>query len=185
MSYFPDLMVDTETGGKQPDRTPMIQVAAVPFCLETMTISPNVFCRSLSVPPTRLWDESTRQWWSEQNQEILQEIIDLAQPPAQVMDEFWRYSVQLGPGVRFWAKPISFDYAFISSYFRDYELTNPFDFRTTKDLNSFIAGLYRNKPVPKIELSAKVTHNALDDCYSQIELLFNHYEATRDAARPT
>src|SRR3990167_4650165 len=106
-------------------------------------------------------------------------------PPADVMNEFFSYACNLGPNLRFWAKPTSFDFPFIAGYFRDFELPNPFHYRLARDVNSWIDARYYPEPPPKIETSAETTHNALDDCYQQIELLFRHYANTRPSCPQT
>lgn len=179
MTLYQDVQIDIETGGTRPDRSPILQIAAVPFNLKEMAISSDVFCQSLHVPPFRLWDESTRIWWSQQDPEVLENILSKRRATATVMEEFYHWACNLGPGLRFWAKPTSFDFPFIASYFNDFELPNPFHYRLATDVNSWINARHFPDPVPKIETTAAITHDALDDCYQQIELVFRHYDCTR------
>lgn len=169
-------MVDVETTGIQPDRTAIIQIAAVKFNLKEKTVDPNFFNRSLQIPPTRFWDQGTANWWGQQKAGLLQEIMATAEPHEQVMKDFQLF----GQGnLKFWAKPTHFDYSFVSSYFRDCGLANPFHFRIARDLNTFIEALFYGMPNAE-ELIHKAhevpfegdAHNALADTLHQLTVLF-------------
>jgi hypothetical protein len=76
--------------------------------------------------------------------------------------------------IRFWSKPTTFDFMFLSSYFRRYELPNPFHFRYAKDLNSYLFGRGHtdiNEFWKGVEPVGSA-HNALHDCIYQIRGLF-------------
>lgn len=179
--YFPEIMCDIESGGTSPDRTPMIQLAAVRFNLEHLTIdASNTFNRCLRIPPHRFWDESTRLWWSNQKQEILESIIERAEDPRVVMNDFFEWSC-IWSERRFWAKPISFDFPFVSSYFKDYDFVNPYHYRVAKDVNTFVSGLWFPEQPPEVPHSdLGDAHDALTDCLMQIEHLFHHVQMKRE-----
>ncbi len=181
---YNDVMVDIETGGTNPVDTPMIQLAAVKFDLKTRTIdTENMFNRCLEIPPRRYWDEGTRTWWSTQNRALLEDIYARMEPAEEVMEAFkvWAGTSPSEP-LRFWAKPTSFDYSFVQSYFNDMKVYNPFHFRWAVDLNSFIRGLARDSTVESFKTDFKGdAHNALHDCINQIDMAFkamDHYDAT-------
>lgn len=179
---FPDYMVDIETTGLAPDKTAIIQIAAVRFNLAEMTIDPNVFDQALLIPPTRYWDEETRRWWSNKR-EVFQQIYARARPPALVMRAFadWVNDGKVDNPV-FWSKPLSFDWPFIQSYLAEFEVTNPFHFRRAENMNSFIRARYFPAPAPewdKILPFDGDEHNARDDCFFQIKALMAAYEDTK------
>lgn len=175
---FPDCMVDIETTGLRPDHNQIIQIAAVKFNLEKGTISPSFFNRCLYPVPGRYWDEGTRIWWSS-NEELLASLNAKMEPAEKVMRDFASWA---GFDMNFWAKPISFDFPFVASYFNQFELTNPFNFRAAIDQNSFIRGRHFPLAPPKYEKTIEfdgTAHNAIDDVLHQIKVVSACYEATK------
>lgn len=176
---YPDLMVDLETTGTQPEHTNIIQIAAVRFNLETGEVDDNFFDQCLRPLPTRYWDESTRQWWSKMP-EVFDGIWRRMRDPMVVMNEFREFAAD---GPRLWAKPVSFEFPFLSSYFREAGLLNPFDFRRAIDLRSFIHGRYFPLPAPNIEKEIPFIgdeHNALFDTLHQVAVAIEAYQRTRE-----
>lgn len=176
MDIWTDVMVDVETTGLNSGRNGILQIGAVRFNLETKAVDSNFFNQSLTLPTTRAWDEDTRRWWGQQKAGVLTEIQSRARPHATVIEEFakWGY---LNPGIRFWAKPVQFDFPFIDTYMTDNNLINPWKYYDTVDLNSYLKGRYKNFQVPKIEVPASGdAHNALNDCLWQLKYLFLHEE---------
>lgn len=179
MKFFTDVMVDIETTGTQPNRSAMIQLAAVKFNLETQEVSGEFFNRSLEIPAWRSWDEDTRTWWNKQP-DVLKSIMAKSEDPAVVMRDFADWGIQVGgPPVRFWAKPTTFDFMFVSSYLKDFKQPNPYDFRQATDLNSYLRGLYHGHGYSDIDREGEpalqgVAHDAIYDTLHQIKVLFHH-----------
>ena len=175
-----DVMVDLETTGTRPDRAAILQIGAVRFNLARQTVhGEDMFNRSLDIPPHRGWDESTREWWLNQKAGVLDDIMSRAEPHADVMSGFRDWSIKY-PNLRFWAKPITFDFMFMSSYFHDHGYINPYHYRVARDVNSFVEALHYPAPIPEVERSDfGDAHNALNDALYQIEYLFNHCEVAR------
>lgn len=171
-----DYMIDVETTGTNPEENAIIQIAAVRFNRHTKEIDHDFFDRALMVPTGRYWAEDTRDWWMGQP-EVLQGILSRAEPPEIVIRAFWEW-VAKGSSVMpraFWAKPTTFDYNFIASYFRQYGLMQPFHFREAIDLNSYLLGKgheNRRDYWKGIEPVGDA-HNALHDCLYQIRAVFN------------
>jgi hypothetical protein len=173
---YTDIMVDLETTGTQPNRNAVIEIGAVKFNLHERTVSPNAFNRCLKIPKHRHWDESTKQWWQKQG-DVLPSILKRGEDPKQVMTAFvdWVNPAQ-GP-LRFWAKPTTFDYMFISSYLHDFDQpVGLFDFREATDMRSFFRGIYYPDPIDTSDEPEfkGVAHNAIIDCLNQIKLVFHH-----------
>lgn len=179
---FPDVMVDIETTGTRPDRAAVIQLSAVRFCLKTRQIdTANMFDAALSMPAWRSWDEDTRRWWRQQNPAVLNNILTKMRPPPQVMAEFITWANQDGLDSYnrfFWAKNASFDSQFIASYCTDFELPNPFHYRSVRDMRTFILGRSHPEGLPDVEeTKTDQAHNSLVDCITQIDWLFKAYDA--------
>lgn len=172
---FTDVMVDIETTGTQPNRSAMIQLAAVKFNLDARTVSPQMFDRSLVIPPWRGWDEDTREWWAKQP-DTLYKIVANSEDPKVVMSDFTHWAMQPGGQLRFWAKPTTFDFMFVSSYLRDYDLPQPFSYRDANDMNSYLRGLYAPADIDRNDEPTMngMAHDAIFDVLHQIKVLFHH-----------
>lgn len=178
-TYFPDVMVDIETTGTSPDRTAIIQIAAVRFNKDTGLVDPNYFEGCLRIPAHRFWDESTRDWWLGQKQEVLIGIFEKARPHEAVMEEFRKWVLEMPGSPIFWGKPTHFDYSFIASYFKDLGWANPFHYRYANDMNSFIRALWftLGKTPPDLEATLEFVgdaHNAVWDTFHQVKVLLEH-----------
>lgn len=174
--FYTDIMVDIETTDVAPDRGGIIQLAAYKFNLQDRTVDTDGFDRCMTLPPTRRWEEGTREWWLGQKRSILQDIFDRAEDPKTVMQDFadWCYQPET---LRFWSKPSSFDFSFVESYFRDFGIITPFDFRQTMDMRSFLRGLYFPQPLKDLGVPfIGDAHNARFDVLHQIQVVFAHLE---------
>lgn len=186
MTKFYDVMVDIETGGVKSNISPIIQLAAVKFNLKDRTINTeSMFNRCLYIPPTRYWQEGTRDWWMRTNTRLLTEIMSKMEDPRTVMQAFSDWAIQdwdQKEPLRFWGKPTSFDFAFVQSYLDDYEIYNPFHFRFATDMNSYIRGLAHDSSLATFKVDEFVgeAHDAIYDSINQIGVLFkasDHYES--------
>lgn len=183
---FPDIMVDIETGGLSPDHSPIFQIAAVRFNLETRAVDTDTFDRCLLKPSNRYWDEGTRDFWLKRRK-VLSEIFARMEDPRKVLEDFGNW---VGPPgdtpLRFWGKPSHFDYSMMSGYYRDFDIPNPFHFRYARDMNSFISGLARNPEHQHIEVPFEGdVHNAIFDVFNQIQTLFTAMDLYAPSAPPT
>lgn len=177
---FTDIMVDIESTGTNPDRHAIIQIAAVKFNPETREVDPAVFNRCLFIPPWRSWDEDTKHWWGKQ-MDVLRRIQSRMEDPNVVMNDFQTW---VGPSqdqpYRMWAKPIHFEFPFLSSYFKDFQVYNPFHYRVARDCRSYMDGLHRKTPGNFIEEKnipfEGDAHDALFDVFHQIKWVFANLE---------
>jgi len=170
---YDSVMVDLETTGLDPSHSAIIQIAAVRFDLETKQIDTSeMFDRCLaSELPTRYWDVSTRQWWAQQKAETFENILIRAEDPKLVIDDFtlWLQRTPCRKPLQFWSKPISFDWPFLQSYWRQFGHIPPLHYRHAKDLNTYIYARGHTidefwKSIP----SSGDKHNALNDVIYQI-----------------
>ena len=174
-----DIMVDLETTGTRGDRHAIIQIAACKFDLATGAVDHNFFNQCLEIPPWRSWDEDTRLWWGK-NPTILNGIYNRMRPAGVVMNEFADWA-GFG-GNRMWAKPVSFEFPFLSGYFADFSVPNPFHYRNAVDVRSYLKGLWypgeciSEKSVP-FDGDA---HDAIFDVLHQIKWVLRNQSARLD-----
>lgn len=164
--------VDIETTGTSPDRAAIIQIAAVRFDLHARTIDHSFFNRCLTMPPTRCWEEGTRSWWLK-NRPVLDGIFSRMEDHRQVMEEFFEWCGGAACDMHFLSKPLSFDFPFVSSYFREFGPGShmPFDHRKGRDLRSMLCCIdpeFQENTVP----FEGPQHDALFDALHQIKVLF-------------
>ncbi|MBC2806627.1 3'-5' exoribonuclease [Rhizobium ruizarguesonis] len=175
-SAFLDIMVDTETTGTDHEHNSMIQLSAVKFDLATQSVQPftEFFDRCLLQPKNRFFDEECRTNFWGKRPKIYHQIQARAEPPAVVMRDFVNWVGFNNPKpVRFWAKPTTFDWGFVTSYLRQYELENPFHYRWAMDMNSFIRGLAGDPTVESHYVAFQgEAHNAIMDVLNQINQVF-------------
>lgn len=171
-----DVMVDVETTGTDPARTNMMQLAALKFNYDTGDIGP-VFNRCLAPAPFRGWDEGARDFWNKPDlRPIYHSIIGRMEDPRQVMEDFHYWAQENSSrDIRFWAKPITFDWNFVADYCRQFDLPMPFQYRMARDLNTYISA--RAGGVEPTAMLDWITapgneHDALHDCVVQTKRLF-------------
>lgn len=172
MCEFPDVMTDIETGGVDPSRGQVLQIAAVRFNAAKRTIDHRFFDQCLLAQPNRMWEEGTREFWM-RRRDVLTKIQARMQDPKEVLVNFLGWT-EYQP-LTFWGKPTHFDFSFLQSLYKDYGMQIPFHYRTANDLNSFARGRYWPEVPPvweKILPFAGEEHNALHDCLHQIGVLF-------------
>ena len=173
MPKYTDVMVDLETTGVTPDESAIIQIAAVRFNVITGEVDgDDMFDRALMIPPKRFWDEGTRDWWYKMP-DILMSIMNRMEDPVVVTRDFFNWARPKDDDrtlLRFWSKPTHFDFMFLQSYSRQFQLNFPFDFRQAQDQNSFVRGLFFPNPPPELSLNFEGSaHNALFDVLHQIQ----------------
>jgi hypothetical protein len=110
---------------------------------------------------------------------VYKTIIARQEPAAAVYRDFYDWVSADAPqngGYRIWAKPIQFDWSFVSSHLEQCDLPMPAHYRLMRDLNSFLAALKGTAEHSSVEDVVPfpvegMQHNALHDCAWQLDQL--------------
>lgn len=171
-------MIDLETTGTDPAHCAIIQIAGVAFNFEERDVSVKMFDQCLLVPPSRYWEEDTRDFWAK-HPEVLRQIWGRMRDARTVLTEFNAWVAEQSDGKEpiLWAKPSHFEQPFLQNYYRHYEIASPFHYRMTEDLNSWCRA--RGRPTLSLEVDVQGdAHNALHDTLHQVDVLFKLMEST-------
>jgi hypothetical protein len=160
-----DVMIDIETMGIRHDAV-IIQVAGLFFDRKTGELGEH-FLSSINMLDCIEYgftkSLSTQQWWAEQNQDVLKEIMKTKKPLKPTIKKFNKFLHSRGD-VNHWSHS-TFDFPLLQNYFAKFNL-KPMNFRKARDIRTMVdlSGInlddynWNNK-----------THNALDDCKFQIQ----------------
>jgi DNA polymerase III alpha subunit (gram-positive type) len=178
---YPEVMLDLETTATDPSHGAIIQLSAVRFNLEEQAIDMDMFDQCLLIPGNRFWEQGTQDWWVRECPDVLDAIWPRMRDPFTVLQAFNQWVVRDLNYDRpvMWAKPIHFEFPFLQSYYKQYDLSIPFHYSEAQDLRSWC----RAKGIPNLdrELDFQGTkHNAIHDVLHQILTLFNLMERTND-----
>jgi hypothetical protein len=178
-----DVMMDLETTGTQPERTGILQVAAIKFDYETGAIGTDMFNRAVLLAPDRLWDFHTIKWWQEDTtrREHLNMLMRTGQPAATVFQDLTNWLGLSDRPFRMWAKPTSFEHPFLSSHYKQLGMECPFHYRYCVDVNSFISGLQGSSDFNREAVESQVPfegmpHNALFDALHDVRIVMKAKE---------
>ena len=187
-SKFSNYMVDIETTGTRPDLNHIVEVAIVPFELihTNVVISPEEYHLKFKLNSDqkhRQYDPSTMTWWGKQNKQIADKVFSQFFNPeinnAQVLTQLAIFISHTTNGkARFWSKPNSFDYMFLQSLFKDFQIVFPFSYWNALDLSGFCSGLaylQQNTLDSKIyePETRSLAHDSMGDCYFQLDWISN------------
>ena len=173
---FKDFMIDIETSGLNPGRHAMIQLSAVPFNLATQEVAAQFYDSYLMIPPWRSFDIDTLQWWLSKNRNVYEHICSKQSDIIAALVGFAEFVAAFKPeGVRpnFWMKR-PFDWMFVESYFKDFEIPCPFHYQNVIEMTSYLKGTVLSDGTPNVVglVREGEAHNAYWDCKNQINLLF-------------
>lgn len=183
--FYPDVMVDFETTGVHYEHCAILQISAVKFNLADTTIHPVFFDRCLNIPVGRYWEEDCRNWWMKRK-DVIANILQRGEEPKNVLTDFVNWAVNdhdhRRGALTFWSKPTHFDFSFMQSYLRQFDVVNPFHYRMANDVNSWIRARYFPEPPREWEKELPFegqVHNAIDDVLHQIKVLMHAYHDTK------
>lgn len=159
-----DLMIDIETMGSKSDAV-MIQLAGVFFDRDTGETG-DEFCLSVCENSCKelgfTTDPATVEWWSKQDQQILENIRNSAQPVDYVIQSFYDFYRNTKGDIKIWSHA-TFDFVIVQNYLAKFgkrmSHKNARDIRTLVDLACIDLKIYNWN---------MKTHDALDDCKFQI-----------------
>lgn len=185
---FNQFMVDIESTGTSPDRNHVVEICIVPFNLisNVVHISPPEYHLKFKLNDQQLgrqYDQQTMIWWSKQNKAVadsvfsqfLNENIDNKQVLLQLAVFVSRITTS---NTEFWSKPNSFDFMFLQSLFKDFQVIFPFKYYLAKDLAGFCSGIsfikHKTMNYRIYEpLERHGAHDSMNDCYYQLQILNN------------
>lgn len=191
---FKHVMVDCETLGVMPNRNPIIQIALVPFCLDTLTIGEGISLGlDYRTQKDRVVDMGTVQWWQSKPQWVKDKIsaemfdgVSTRDKLIQLNNHILKQAIP-GEKIIFWSKPSGFDFPFIDGIYRDNLVSSLFPFWLVMDMGSYCMGrlgmdreLYDSLKAERDEATA---HDAQSDCIWQLEWLFNVERHVREGIK--
>lgn len=160
-----DLMIDIETMGNTHNAA-MLQIAGVFFDRTTKELGDS-FCQEIDLQSCLDLgfeeNESTRQWWSEQNPEVLKNILSNGLPVHEVINNFYKF-IKPTKDLIVWSHA-TFDFVIVQNYLKILNI-GYLPYRGARDIRTLVdlSGIDLNK----YDWSKGKTHNALDDCRFQI-----------------
>lgn len=167
-----DLMIDFETYGVKHDAAPL-QLAAVPFNLkEGKLIDMKPFNRYIdfmdAIAQGCTVSTSTMEWWEEQEEQLKIKTLSGKESLSYVLHAFNSYFIDCDRGneINIWCHTI-FDAPILMNAFDLCGIKPNFRFWQFKDLRT---AQLMTGTVTRPEFVGE-KHNALDDCYHQIECL--------------
>lgn len=173
---FYDFMADIETTDTDSGKGAILQAAMVAFNYDTGEIGPSI-CVNMWMPPTRRWDEGTRSWWANQHPDVFRRVTENPIHPRDGMLAIQKFVRETSGALyqpRLWAKPLTFEWPWFESYFREFEVDNPFHFRDGVDMQSFIRGMRGQPGAPAFDREVPMVgdaHHALDDSFHQLAVI--------------
>ena len=166
-----DIMIDIETLGTGPYSV-ILSIAAVEFNIITGAGGAEFYeridpeeCQKHSLKT----DAATALWWMQQSDEARNELTrnkEMRLPVMSALRLLSRFLEERGHDVKIWANSPSFDCARLREAYEVCDLQCPWSYKQELDFRT-VATLFPN--IPKV--TSRVAHNALNDCYNQIEFL--------------
>lgn len=173
---YTDLMIDIETTGRTPGCC-IIQIAAVPFNMNTGAISTNVFRMSINLDGQLqsgkrfTYCPNTYKWWMKENPALFKQLSKSNNHYVKVGIEFqqWFKSLNGSKDIRVWGNSNRFDLGILEGWYQKsigpsfqpfWNTWNERDVRTLASLDNTIK---------KNTVFVGTKHNAIDDCKHQIK----------------
>jgi len=162
-----DIMIDIETMGVKSNAA-IIEIAAVPFNIETGETSDNIFHEYIdlqsSIDSGMTCCASTIQFWSTQKR-----VLDgIEKPMEESVTDFEIYMLELDNDINVWSNSPSFDLVILKSAFDIIKRPYPWKFWNERDLRTYRA---MNNETNIEHVRTTERHNALLDCLDQIEII--------------
>lgn len=171
---YKDLMLDIETAGRTPG-VAIIQIAAVPFDVNTGEISNNTFCKSINLQHQFdnkfSFDGETMSWWKKTNPSLFKELSESKLTYNIVGKEFQDYFKSLPnyKNIRVWGNSNRFDLGLLEGWYK-----RAIGFKFKPFWNTWLEMDCRSISALKPDIKANMKfvgekHNAIHDCKHQIK----------------
>lgn len=173
---YTDIMIDIETVGRDPG-CGIIQIAAVPFNMNTGAISKNTFKMSINLDHQLksgkgfTYSSNTYKWWMKENPNLFKKLSKSKNTYNQVGKEFqkWFKSLKDNQKIRVWGNSNRFDIGIIDGWYR-----KAIGFKFQPFWNTWLERDVRTLAMlaPDIKKNTRfvgIKHNAIDDCKHQIK----------------
>lgn len=159
-----DVMVDIETLAVSPDAT-ILTIGAQGFDPFSDRFTDETFYARITLESQedRAVDDSTVEWWSNQNEEAREEAfgeenrIPLKEALEQLTPILWKAE-------RIWANGVTFDMVILEHAYKTNGLNMPWKYFQVMDART----IYK---IANRRASLSNSHNALEDCVNQIDML--------------
>lgn len=163
---FPELMIDIETLSTQPNAA-IISIAAVLFNIETKQFATPTFYEEIDHVTLNDFhkDPKTLAWWEKQQQPIPQGTTSI-ESALRALIVF----IEKTPPARIWANSPSFDLVILKHACSHFDLVWPIAYWQERDVRTL-------KDVAKAPKNFNATHNAIEDCISQIRVVTDCFNA--------
>lgn len=174
---YTDLMLDIETAGREPGCA-IIQIAAVPFNINTGEISENTFEMSINldhqIKNGYKFDKGTLAWWHRTNETLFQKLSKSENKYVEVGIEFQKYfnSLKNHNKIRVWGNSNRFDIGILNGWYRrsiGYTFNAFWNTWLERDVRTTSCML------PDIKKNMEFIgeqHNAIHDCIHQIKYCY-------------
>lgn len=167
MSDFKHLMLDLETMSTD-STAAIISIGAVEFDIITGRTGKSFYanidlqsCLDLGLTV----EASTIMWWLKQSDEARQSLSNISPNTiSEVLIDFQKF---IGDNTYYiWAKSPSFDCVILKNAFQKVSLKTPWAYLLERDVRTI---LFLNPELAKTVQKSSIAHNALADCFYQIE----------------
>lgn len=174
------VMVDLETLDNVPSST-IIQLGAVEFDIHTGDTK-SEFLVNIDIASNQMFNrtisESTLLWWFSQSKEAIDQVINgkhkFHLSPALIEFRNWFLNMTVkGELNKIWCKGAKFDFAILSSAYRDIMVEVPWHYGNENCMRTI---MNLRPAIKKAHKFKGVAHNAKDDCFNQIEVLTKVYK---------
>ncbi len=158
-------MVDIETLDVTPTSV-ILTIGAQGFCPFTDQLTDVVYYERITLESQddRSVDDGTIAWWGKQDAIVMEEAIgDTGQTRIPLKTALEKLSKIFWKTNTIWANGITFDMVILENAFKSADMPIPWKYWNVSDART----IYKIKPVGKLANS----HNALEDCVNQIQLL--------------
>lgn len=176
-----DIMLDFETTGTNGHINGVVQIGAVKFDYMTGEVG-DIIDIPVQLAPDRMWDLGTMDWWRESPERLahLRHCMATGVPAREGWQAFadWVGPKHIEPW-RLWAKPITFEWAFLQSHCSQLDIKIPFHYRYARDINTHISALIGDPGANTYSINVPfegMPHNALWDSLHDMRCLLKAKE---------